>query len=216
MISTWVPISIPGQVCVLLLLFCPCGHHLLIVLLFILECFLQTVLRLGHVVVWRAGIGQPRVHQQLRRLQPLRGRLPQHAADQALGLRRQPIGHAESPAADLGEQRGGLRVLKWVSSNQHGVQRHAQAPDVCGAARVGALPVGQQFGADVGGAAVSVRQRVVVLVTAQEDAVVEAEESETRPAERQARTELVSAVPTTRTRHFRNTLRRFLQGGAQF
>lgn len=142
------------------------------------------MLRLVHVVMWRAGIGQPRVHQQLRRLQPLCGRLPQHAANQALRLRRKPIGQAESPAADLGEQRGGLRVLKWVSSNQHGVQRHAQAPNVCGAARVRAFPIGQQLGADVSGTAMSVRQRVVTLVTVQEDAVVEAEQGETRPAER--------------------------------
>lgn len=139
-------------------------------------------MRLVHVLMWRAGIGQPRVHQQLRSLQPLCGRLPQHAANQTLGLGGQPIRQAEGPTADLGEQRGGLRVLKWVSSNQHGVQRHAQAPDVCGAARVRAFPVGQQLGADVGGAAVSVCQRVVAMVTLQEDAVVEAEQSETSPA----------------------------------
>lgn len=141
-------------------------------------------MRLVRIVMWRAGVGQPRVHQQLRCSQSLCGRLPQHAANQTLGLRRQPIRQAEGPAADLGEQHGGLRVLKWVSSNHHGVERHAQAPNVCGAARVRPVPIGQQLGADVGGAAVSVRQRVVVMVTVQEDAVVEAEQSETRPAER--------------------------------
>lgn len=132
--------------------------------------------------MWRAGTGQPRVHQQLRHLQPLCRRLPQHAADQTLGLRRKPIRQAESPATDLGEQHSGSRVLKWVSSNEHGVQGHAQTPDVCGAARVRAFPVGQQLRADVGGAAMSVCQRVVIVVAMQEDGVIEAEQRKFCPA----------------------------------
>lgn len=166
-----------------LVFFGPRGHHLVDVLRSALRRFLRAGVRPPRGVVRRAGAAaQPRVHQQLRRRQPLGGRLPEHAADQALGPGRQPLGHAEGAAADLGEQRGGLRVLERVPSDQHGVQGHAQAPDVGGAARVGPAPVGQQLRADVGGAAVSVRQRVVAMVAAQDNAVVEAEQSEARPA----------------------------------
>lgn len=84
--------------------------------------------------------------------------------------------------ADFGEQSGGLCVLKRVSSNEHGVEGHTQAPDVGGPARVRAFPADEQFGADVGGAAVPVRQRVIALVTVQDDAVIEAEQGEMRPA----------------------------------
>lgn len=168
-------------VCDLLVLFSPRWHHLVIVLLSVLWRCVLAVVRLVHVAVRPVTAGQPRVHQQFRRCESLSWRLPQHAANQTLGLWRQPAGQAERPAADLGEQRGGLRVLKRVPSDQHGVKRHAQAPDVRGATRVGPGPVGQQLGADVGGTAVSVCQRVIVMVTVQNDAVIEAEQGETGP-----------------------------------
>lgn len=154
-----------------LVFFCPGRNHLVAVLLRVLRRAL-VVPRLVRVVVLRGAAGQPRVHQQLRRLEPLRGLPPQHAANQAPRLRRQPAGQAERPAADLGEQGGGLRVLKRVPPDQHGVQGHAQAPDVRGPTRVRPVPVGQQLGANVGGAAVSVHQKVVVEVPVKEDDVV--------------------------------------------
>lgn len=132
--------------------------------------------------MWRAGTGQPRVHQQLRHLQPLCRRLPQHAANQTLGLRGKPIRQAESPATDLGEQHSGSRVLKWVSPDEHGVKGHAQTPDVCSTARVRAFPVSQQLRADVGRAAMSVRQRVIIHVAMKEDGVIEAEQRKFCPA----------------------------------
>lgn len=114
---------------------------------------------------------------------------------------REPVRKAENAAANLGEQHGGLRVLKRVSSNQHGVQRDAQAPDVCSAACVRAFPIGQQLGADVGGAAVSVCQGVVILIV-QEDAVVEAKQSETCPAQTESHTLEMCWLYTAESVHF--------------
>lgn len=161
----------------------PCWDHLVVLLLFVLRRTL-VVIRLVHAVVLRAAIRQPRVHQQLGRFQSLSRHLPQHAADETLCLRRQATGQAERPAADLGKQRSWLRVLERVSSDQHGVQRHAQAPDVCGAARIGPVPVGEQLWADVGRTAVSVFEKVVAEVTVQNDAVVEAQQGQTSSADK--------------------------------
>lgn len=161
-----------------LLFLSPCWNHLVFLLPFVL-CRTLVVTRLVHTLVLREVIRQPRVHQQLGRFQSLGGNLPQHAADQTLRLRRQAAGQAERPAADLGKQHSWLRVLERVSSDQHGVQRHAQAPDVCGAARIGPVPIGEELWADVGGTAVSVFEKVVVEVAVQDDAVVEAQQGKT-------------------------------------
>lgn len=160
--------------------FSPCWNHL-VVILRALGGRVRVVLCLLHVVWQRARIGKPWMHQQLRRVQSLGRRFPHHAANQTLGLRRQPVGQAVGATADLGEQRRGLRVLEGVATNQHSVQSHAQAPDVRRPARVRPATVGQQFGTDVGRTAMSVSQRVVLVVTTQEDTVVEAEQGEASP-----------------------------------
>lgn len=61
---------------------------------------------------------QPRVIQHVIRGYPFLRFPPEESPDHAAGLRRKAIGHRELAAADLGEERGVLRIVERISERE--------------------------------------------------------------------------------------------------
>lgn len=104
---------------------------------------------------------QPGVPEHVLRGEPLRGVPPQQRPDEAARPRAQPVRHHVVAAADLGEQRGVLRVVERVPSHERGVEDDPQAPHVSRPARVLGVAA-QDLGADVRRAPPLVLKQVVL------------------------------------------------------
>lgn len=107
------------------------------------------------------GGGEPGVLQNLSGGEALGGLPAQYGADQALGLRRQRLWDVEVAPADFAEQRSRLDVVERVAPHQDGVKHDAEAPHIGRLARIAAVGV-EDLGANVGRAAMFVRERIIM------------------------------------------------------
>ena len=82
--------------------------------------------------------------------------------NEALRRSTEEIGHVEGAPADLAEDYRGRGVMKWIPPREHRVEDDAQRPAVGDHARVGVAV--EDLRADVGGAAVLVRQSVIAVL----------------------------------------------------
>jgi len=74
---------------------------------------------------------EPGVDQHVLSRYSLTGILPQQTLDQTFSSRTEIVGKVELASPDLCKQAAVLGAVERISSDQHGVEHHPQAPHVC-------------------------------------------------------------------------------------